>query len=198
MAAGIWFVLLIFFIVVEASTVSVVSLWFAAGALAALVAALLHGGLWLQIGLFALVSVGMLLALRPVVRKHFTPKLTRTNVDAVIGTEGFVTEPIDNISSTGQVKLGAMEWTARSTGGDPIPAGTRIKVDKIEGVKVFVTPVEIMAQVLVNNLSLRGGPQKRADVAISCITGGIPTVASLPRNDTNFSGGKYYAYFPSD
>ena len=92
MAAGIWFVLLIFFIVVEASTVSVVSLWFAAGALAALVAALLHGGLWLQIGLFCVVSVGLLLALRPVVRKHFTPKLTRTNVDSVIGTEGFVTE----------------------------------------------------------------------------------------------------------
>ena len=146
MAAGIWLVLLIFFIVVEASTVSVVSLWFAAGALAALVAALLHGGLWLQIGLFAVVSVGMLLALRPVVRKHFTPKLTRTNVDSVIGMEGFVTEPIDNISSTGQVKLGAMAWTARSTDGQPIPVGTRIRADRVEGVKVYVSTVEVPVQ----------------------------------------------------
>ena len=146
MAAGIWLVLLIFFIVVEASTVSVVSLWFAGGALAALVAALLHGGLWLQIGLFAVVSVGLLLALRPVVRKHFPPKLTRTNVDSVIGMEGFVTESIDNISSTGQVKLGAMVWTARSTDGQPIDVGTRIRADRVEGVKVYVSTVEVPVQ----------------------------------------------------
>ena len=140
-AAIIWLVLLVFFILVESSTVSLVSVWFAAGALAAMVAALLKAQLWLQVVLFFVVSALLLLALRPVIRKHFTPKLVKTNVDAVVGTVGIVTMDVDNLQGKGQVKLGGMEWTARSTDGSPICEGTQIVVDKIEGVKVFVTPV---------------------------------------------------------
>lgn len=139
----IWLILLVAFIMVEASTVSLVSLWFAAGALAALVAAMLGAQLWLQAVLFAAVSAVLLVALRPLARKHFTPKLTRTNVDAVIGAEGLVTVAIDNIHSAGQVKLGAVEWTARSTDGQPIEVGARVKVDRVEGVKVFVSALEV-------------------------------------------------------
>ena len=65
---------------------------------------------------------------------------------AVIGSRGYVTADIDNVSAVGKVKLGAMEWTARSTTGEKIPAGTLVQVDKIEGVKVFVTMVEAAAQ----------------------------------------------------
>ena len=85
--------------------------------------------------------------LRPLTRKYFTPKLIRTNVDSIIGSEGYVTSPIDNLSATGTVKLGAMEWTARSTDGSPIESGKRIRVDRVEGVKVFVTAVETAAKV---------------------------------------------------
>ena len=70
------------------------------------------------------------------------PKLTPTNVDSVIGSTGLVTVAIDNVSAAGQVKLGAMFWTARSTSGAPIPKDTLIRVDRIEGVKVFVSPAE--------------------------------------------------------
>lgn len=148
LVAIIWLGLLILFLVAEAvCAVHLVSLWFAAGALAALGVYALRGELWLQVLVFAVVSGGLLAALWPLTRKYINPKVTATNIDAVIGSVGLVTAAIDNVTATGQVKLGAMEWTARSTGGDPIPAGTRIKVDKIEGVKVFVTPVEIMAQV---------------------------------------------------
>ena len=139
----IWLILLILFVMAEAATVSVVSLWFAAGALAALMAAMLGAQVWLQILLFGVVSAGLLIALQPLVRKHFTPKLTRTNVDAVIGAEGIVTVAIDNVHSTGQVKLGAVEWTARSTDGKPIEAGCRVRADKVEGVKLFVTALEV-------------------------------------------------------
>lgn len=139
----IWLILLIAFVMAEAATVSVVSLWFAAGALAALIAAMLGAQLWLQVVLFAVVSAVLLVALRPWIKKFFTPKLTRTNVDAVIGKEALVTVAIDNIQATGQIKLGGVEWTARSTDGAPIAVGTRVRVDKIEGVKVFVTPLEI-------------------------------------------------------
>ena len=143
----IWLGAVVLFLVLEASTVTMVSLWFAGGALAALAVSLLKGSLVLQIIAFAAVSTALLALLRPIARKHFTPKLTPTNVDSVIGMEGYVTGDIDNHAAAGSVKLGAMEWTARSTTGEKISTGTLVKVDKIEGVKAFVTPVEVAAEV---------------------------------------------------
>jgi len=147
LVAIVWLVLLVVFLIVEASTVTLVSLWFAAGSLFALIASLLGARLWLQLTLFLAVSILALIALRPLFRRFIRPKLTATNVDSVIGSVGLVTASVDNVSAAGQVKLGAMEWTARSTTGEPIPAGTLVKVDRIEGVKVFVTPVEVSAKV---------------------------------------------------
>lgn len=147
MSHWIWLILAVIFLIAEAATVTMVSLWFALGALAALAVALLGGSWGLQIGTALVVSAALLACLRPLVRKHFTPKLTKTNVDAIIGSEGYVTAEIDNISATGKVKLGAMEWTARSTPGTVIPKGTLVKVDKIEGVKAFVTPVEVKTAI---------------------------------------------------
>ena len=142
MEAMIWLVLMIVFLIAEAVTVTMVSLWFAAGSLAAMIAAMLGGPVWLQVILAVAVSAVLLACLRPMVRKNFTPRIKATNVDAVIGTQGYVTAAVDNIAATGQVKLGGMEWTARSVSGSPIPAGTLVKVEKIEGVKAFVAPVE--------------------------------------------------------
>ena len=143
----LWLGLLVLFLVAEGASVALVSVWFAAGSLVALIAALLGGPLWLQILLFVAVSVGLLAMLRPFVRKYLRPRISRTNVDAVVGTQGFVTEAIDNVAASGQVKLGAMPWTARSTSGDPIPAGVRVRVDRVEGVKVYVSPAEEPAAV---------------------------------------------------
>ena len=138
--AILWLALFIAFLAVEASTVTLVSVWFAVGALVSLVVSLFHGPIWLQIVLFFLVSGVLLLLLRPVLRKYFNPKLQKTNADAVVGTTGIVTEDIDNIRSVGQVKLGTMTWSARSSTGESIAAGTLVTADRIEGVKVFVTP----------------------------------------------------------
>ena len=143
----LWLGLMVLFLVIEAATVTMVSLWFAGGALAALAISAMDGSFLLQIIAFALVSTALLALLRPMARKHFTPKLTKTNVDSVIGTEGYVTSDIDNAAATGTVKLGAMEWTARSVTGEKISTGTLVKVEKIEGVKAFVTPVEVPAKV---------------------------------------------------
>lgn len=148
LVAIIWLGLLIAFLVVEAvCAVHLVSIWFAVGSLAALVVYALNGPLWLQTAAFAVVSAALLIALWPLTKKYLTPKLTATNVDSIIGSTGLVTTAIDNVAAAGQVKLGAMEWTARSTSGQPIPAGTLIRVDKIEGVKVFVSPAEVSANV---------------------------------------------------
>lgn len=143
----VWAVLLIAFIWVEASTVGLVSVWFAAGSLAAGIASLLGAEIWLQVVLFFCVSGVLLLLLRPMAKKHFTPKLTKTNADAVIGTTGKVLKRIENDAAEGQVKLGAMEWTARSTSGDVIEEGTLVRVNRIEGVKVYVSPVETPVKI---------------------------------------------------
>lgn len=147
MNAVIWLALMVVFLAAEAATVSLVSLWFAAGSLAAMVVSLIGGSLAAQLVVFLLVSVLLLAALRPMVRKYVTPRLTRTNVDSVLDATGYVTQGIDNAQAQGQVKLGSMFWTARSASGDPIPEGTLVKVQRIEGVKVFVIPVETAAAV---------------------------------------------------
>ena len=142
-----WLVAMVVFVAAEAMTVTLVSIWFAVGALGAILVALLGGGLVWQVTIFLALAVVLLLSLRSLVRKHFTPRLTRTNVDSVIGTVGIVITPVNNIAALGQVQLGGMEWSARSTNGSHIPAGTLVKVDKVEGVKVFVSPAEEPAKV---------------------------------------------------
>ncbi len=137
----IWLGLLILFLVVEAGTVALVSLWFAAGALVAMIASALGAALWLQLVIFLAVSAALLASLRPLLRKYFCPKISATNVDSIPGKQGYVIADIDNLAGSGQVKLGAMEWSARSTSGEPISSGTLVQVDKVEGVKVFVSKV---------------------------------------------------------
>lgn len=145
-AAIIWLGLMVAFLITEAvCPFHLVSIWFAAGALVAVFVSLLGGPVWLQITLFMIVSVALLAALWPLVRKLITPKITKTNIDSVLGSTGLVTVAIDNVTAVGQVKLGAMYWTARSTSGEKIPEGTLIRADRIEGVKVYVSPVEVPA-----------------------------------------------------
>jgi membrane protein implicated in regulation of membrane protease activity len=146
-AAIIWLILMIVFILMETTTVMLVSVWFAAGALVALILSLFSLPLPVQVIAFAVVSCGLLALLRPMVQKFLKPKIVKTNVDSVIGSTGPVTVAIENNTAVGQVKLGAMYWTARSTTGNPIPEGTLVRVDRVEGVKVYVSTVEVSAKV---------------------------------------------------
>ena len=137
----LWLALFVVFLIVEAGTVALVSIWFALGALAALASCVLGAEMWLQTTVFLVVSLVLLAVLWKRVRSKLTT--TKTNVDSVIGAEGYVTEAIDNLSYTGRVKLGGITWAARSTSGAGIPVGTLVKVERIEGVKVFVSPAEV-------------------------------------------------------
>ncbi len=144
----IWLGLVALFLIVEAiCAIHLVSIWFAAGSLCALIVSVLGGQLWLQVTVFLVVSIALLALLWPFTKKFLNPKVTKTNVDAMIGAVGHVTAAIDNTSAQGQVKLGAMEWTARSTSGEPIPVGTLVRVDRIEGVKAFVSPAEVPVNI---------------------------------------------------
>ncbi len=135
-----WLILAIVFLAIEFGTVALISLWFAAGAIAAMIAALVGGMLWLQILVFGLVSMALLLLLRPFLQKYVDPKKVKTNVYAMAGKQAIVTEDVDNLKATGAVKLNGVIWTARSADGNPIPAGSVVTVQSVEGVKVIVIP----------------------------------------------------------
>ena len=140
-AAIFWLAAMVVFLAAEATTVTLISIWFAAGSLGAILVALLGGSLMLQVTVFLLLAVLLLLSLRGIVRKHITPRISRTNIDSVIGTTGIVLTPVNNIAALGQVQVNGVEWSARSSDGNHIPAGALVKVDRIEGVKVYVSPV---------------------------------------------------------
>ena len=137
----VWLVLLLLFAGGEAATVGLTSIWFAAGSLVALIAALLGGALWIQITLFLAVSLLCLAAVRPLAKRHLNNQVVHTNADRAIGQEAQVIEDIDNIQGRGAVIIHGVTWTARSEDGEPIPTGTLVKVLRIEGVKVYVERV---------------------------------------------------------
>ena len=137
-----WLLATVIFAATELMTVSLVSIWFAVGALGAILVALLGGGLIFQVTVFLALAIILLLGLRSVVRKHLSPRITKTNIDSVIGATGVVLTPVNNIAALGQVQVNGVEWSARSSDNSHIPSGTLVKVDRIEGVKVFVSPVE--------------------------------------------------------
>ena len=137
----IWLVLLLLFAASEAVTVGLTSIWFAAGALVALIAALLGGAMWIQLTLFLAVSLLCLAAVRPLAKRLLNSRVEPTNADRVIGAEAQVTEDVDNIRGKGAVVIRGITWSARSQDGGPIAAGTMVRVLRIEGVKVFVEPL---------------------------------------------------------
>lgn len=137
-----WLAALIVFAVVEAVTVGLTSIWFAVGALGALGAVGLGASLLVQVVVFLVLSAASMVLVRPMAQKYLKPGYSPTNADRVIGTLGLVTEDIDNMEGKGLVNLSGQVWTARSAGEERIPAGTEVRVLRIEGVKVFVESVK--------------------------------------------------------
>ncbi|MBE6828566.1 MAG: NfeD family protein [Ruminococcaceae bacterium] len=137
-AVAIWVVLLIGFSVIEAVTVQLVSVWFAVGSLAALIASLFKVGVVGQLVIFLVVSIICFIITRPLVKRFSQNKIQSTNADRCIGQTAVVTEEIDNIKASGQVKVNGNIWTARSENGEIIPVDSMVTVIKIEGVKLIV------------------------------------------------------------
>ena len=139
--SAVWLLLLVILVAGEAITVGLTFIWFAVGAMGGLLTAVLGGEIWLQVVVFLLLSAVTLILVRPAAAKLLTPGISPTNADRVLSQIALVTEEIDNIAETGQVKLFGQVWTARSENGDVIPAQSRVRILRIEGVKVFVKAV---------------------------------------------------------
>ncbi len=134
-----WLVLLIVFIAIEVPTMSLTTIWFAGGALVAVVASLLNAPVWLQILLFFVVSLVLLFFTRPLAVKYFNKDRIKTNVESMVGRQAIVISEIDNIQGIGQVTVGGQEWSARSCDDKVrIPVGAVVNVMAINGVKLVV------------------------------------------------------------
>lgn len=144
----LWLILLIGAIIVEAVTLGLTSIWFAGGALVAVLAAALNAPVAVQVILFFAVSLLLLFFTRPIAVKYFNKERVKTNVESLVGRKAIVTGEIDNLKAVGQVTLGAQEWSARSL--DPeqkIGLGTVVKIVAIDGVKLIVKPETTMEKV---------------------------------------------------
>ena len=136
----VWLFILVAAIVVEASTVSLVSLWFVPSACIAMILALCEVKLWIQLTVFFAVFLLLMIILRPVFKKNMGLRIVPTNANTLIGAQAVVIEQIDNLQAKGQVKVRGQIWTARSADENLIyETGAVVTVLAIEGVKLICT-----------------------------------------------------------
>lgn len=135
----IWLAILTFFLVAEAVTVQLTTIWFAGGALVAALAAGMGAEEWLQIILFLAVSLILLILARPVLKKCLNKGMVRTNVNSLMDQSAVVIQKIDNLAQTGQVRINDIEWLARTADDkEIIPEKTVVTITEVRGVKLIV------------------------------------------------------------
>ena len=136
---AVWLAAMIILLIVEGMAPGLVSIWFALGALAAMISSMLKAPVWLQMLWFVIVSLATLLITRPLAKKYVNARIVPTNADMAIGQDCVVTEAIDNMAGTGAVNVGGKIWTARMASPDGrAEKGAVLRVLRIEGVKLIV------------------------------------------------------------
>ena len=145
METVLWIALMIVFVAVEIATVGLTAIWFAGGALVALLAQLLGLNIYWQIIFFIAASAILMTVTRPWALKYFKPRLVKTNYETVVGETVCLTEAVDNIRGTGTAVYKGQEWTARAyENGKTFEAGTIVAVKEIRGVTLYVVESEQM------------------------------------------------------
>ncbi len=139
---AMWTVAAVVFLIIEAVTAAMNSIWFVAGSLAALAGAALGAPIWAQVLLFIAVSGVCFAILYPRLKNLLKRDRQPTNADMVLGRECVVTQRIDNLSGTGAVSAGGKTWTARSAHGETFELGDVVVAEDIQGVKLIVSPAE--------------------------------------------------------
>lgn len=135
----VWLVAAIIFLIIEALSVQLISIWLAGGAIVAMVLALLNVNFWIQVLIFAVVSLILIILTRPLVKRILSKNVEATNADRSIGKEAAVTSEINNVLGKGQVNLAGQIWSARSSDDSVINEGETVIVEKIDGVKLIVS-----------------------------------------------------------
>ena len=135
----IWLVLLVLLIAIEVGTMGLTTIWFAGGALIAVILSALGLPSYVQIAAFLVISLVLLIFTRPIAMKYFNKDRVKTNAEGMVGKKAVVTAAIDNLAATGQVSVNGMEWSARATeDGNKIIEGAIVTIVAISGVKLIV------------------------------------------------------------
>ncbi|MFV0464562.1 MAG: NfeD family protein [Lachnospiraceae bacterium] len=141
MEAYIWLIIMVAFLVIEAATAGLATIWFAIGALVAMIANLMGFGIVSQFASFIIVSLLMLAFTRPIALKYLNPKKIKTNYEDAEGKTVKITERVDNDNETGKAILNGQEWTVKSWKDDVIlEKESMAKVQEVKGVKLIVKP----------------------------------------------------------
>lgn len=141
--ALIWLALVIIFAIMEMISLGLTSIWFAGGAFVAAISAMLGAPIWLQILIFIVVSAVLLASTRGVAKTFLEKKLEKTNAEGLVGKSSIVVETIDNAASTGKIRIGDVEWTARAIQETQvIPKDSKVMIREITGVKCMVELVQ--------------------------------------------------------
>ena len=136
-----WLATMVLFSVIEGITLGLATIWFAVGAFVSVIAAILNFSIPIQIGLFIVVSLASLTFTRPIVVKHLRVGRHKTNLDVIINAVAIVTKDIEPFK-VGQVKVNGQIWTATTEGKTTVIKDTKVKVIRIEGVKLIVKTLE--------------------------------------------------------
>ncbi|MGA2298783.1 MAG: NfeD family protein [FCB group bacterium] len=138
-----WFILGLILCVLEIIIPGFVLLWFGIGAL--VVAGLDFLGvhnLFLQVIIFAVLSIALTALSRTIFKNFFirtSPgKRLKTNADALLDKEGVVTTTINNGLSQGRIYVEGQDWSARSESNELLEEGTKVKIVRYEGARLFV------------------------------------------------------------
>ena len=135
----IWLIITVALSVAEIFTMGLVTIWFAAGAAVAFVLALIGAPLAVQIAAFLVVSIVILILVRPIATKHFNNRLKKTNIDAYVGRKLIAKTDIDNLHGAGKVDMDGSTWIAVSSMDNIIiRAGETVKVVEVRGAKLIV------------------------------------------------------------
>lgn len=133
-----WIALIVIFVIAEALTVGLISIWFALGSLAGLIASSLGANLWIQVVVFLAVSLLSFFCMRRWASNGLWKKSAKTDVDRIIGTQVVIIETVDNAKNQGKVKINDLEWKVKSETDEIINAGECATVTSVEGVRLIV------------------------------------------------------------
>lgn len=138
MMVWIWLGVMVLAVFIEMSTLTLVSIWCAIGALTAVFAAYFGVTFAAQLLIFLGVSIVVAAVVRPIAKRYASQHAVPTNADRLLGMAARVTETIDNARPGGAVYVDGKTWTARSTDGCVIPIGEMVEIERMEGVKLIV------------------------------------------------------------
>lgn len=140
-----WLVVMILFLILEMITISLVSIWFVGGSLAAFLVSFAVSNIWIEAGVFLGVSLVLLLLIRPMARKLGVKQKDqiRSGAQALVGKRALVTETIDNLHATGAVQVNGQFWSAKAVDDDEIiRKDTVVMISEVDGVRLAVKKLE--------------------------------------------------------